>query len=62
MEYKDMFDAVQLKEHKETIYRLKDKILPEVWEEIEKYFEEIENGNWTYSRCNRYRYSNSNSR
>lgn len=45
MEYKDMFDAVQLKEHKETIYRLKDKILPEVWEEIEKYFEEIENGN-----------------
>ncbi len=44
MEYTDMFEAVNLKEHKETIYRLKNKILPEVWEEIEKYFKTKRSG------------------
>lgn len=45
MDYRTMITALNLKEHKEAIYRLKDKILPEVWLEIEKYFEEVENGN-----------------
>ena len=39
MDYKLMIDALNLKEHTETLLRIKDKILPEVWEQIEKYIE-----------------------
>ena len=37
MDYPTMIKALKL--DKETAYRIKDKILPEVWIEIEKYFE-----------------------
>ena len=36
-----MIKAIKL--DKETAYRIKDKILPEVWIEIEKYFKGKEN-------------------
>jgi len=36
-----MIKAIKL--DKETAYRIKDKILPEVWVEIEKYFKDKEN-------------------
>jgi len=39
MDYITMIKALELEKHKEKIYSLKDKILPEVWIEIEKYFE-----------------------
>jgi len=40
MDYPTMIKALKL--NKETAYRIKDKILPEVWIEIEKYFKEVE--------------------
>ena len=45
MDYPTMIKALKL--DKETAYRIKDKILPEVWVEIEKYFKEVER--WIYS-------------
>ena len=39
MEYKLMIEALNLDKHTETLLRIKDKILPEVWEQIEKHIE-----------------------
>ena len=41
MDYRTMIKALKL--DKETAYRIKDKILPKVWVEIEKYFKEVAN-------------------
>ena len=38
MDYPTMIKALKL--DKETAYRIRNKILPEVWIEIEKYFKE----------------------
>ena len=40
MDYPTMIKALKL--DTETAYRIKDKILSEVWVEIEKYFKEVE--------------------
>jgi len=39
MDYPTMIKALKL--DKKTAYRIKDKILLEVWVEIEKYFKEV---------------------
>lgn len=39
MDYKEMIDALSLDKYTETLLRIKDKILPEVWEQIERYTE-----------------------
>ena len=39
MDYKLMIEALNLKDHTETLLRIKDHILPEVWEQLERYLE-----------------------
>jgi hypothetical protein len=39
MDYKLMIEALNLKKHTETLLRIKEHILPEVWEELEKYLD-----------------------